>query len=342
LKKTIIRIIIFTILLYSLSGITYKDTDFEAIVEQNTMKSKDENEKSGNTIEIHSPQKLLNSNSLVYNFSDGFNVKSIIDDFQMDINFDSCGINNLFSIKEIGLKMNESTTLIKSYTDWIGPYIVRFDGESDSSISEHFTGGWHGFGDGESVDITARTTNYEIYADGKQVIGSTSGKADEIVISVTNEIMGYNTAEFVLEETVTYKIYDSTISVEVEIKALNDISILRYFGLQTQNSNFEKITYIYNDGSSISGSCNESNSSGPKSDTLRVNQFILSSENHPFTLRAWILNESLASFEYVSDDQPYAFTQDYGKSYFHLINGTPVQMKVDEKVFWKGGYSFGY
>jgi hypothetical protein len=146
----------------------------------------------------------------------------------------------------------------------------------------------------------------------------------------------------VIEETVTYTIYENQVDIKVQIVAIHDLEILRYYGLQTQNNMFDnEIKYLYEDGRSITKSLGMASDSGVKNSENKVISFELSGITHQFLLKAWINSDGLlSSFNYIAADKAEAFTTYYGKSYFNLINGNTLVLKAGENLVWSGGYSF--
>jgi hypothetical protein len=61
---------------------------------------------------------------------------------------------------------NNSHILLKSSSDWVGPYIVKSN-FSSSSKNIFFTGGWHSVFKNNIEAPTAKTLSYTITADGK-------------------------------------------------------------------------------------------------------------------------------------------------------------------------------
>lgn len=205
-----------------------------------------------------------------------------------------------------------------------------------------FTGGWHGYNGELKGSPTARTDSVEVYADDSLITHYANMKYNTLKIYVTNSLQGYNTTKpngtgrYILKECVVYTINKASINVAVEITALEDIVIRKYYGLQTQNTAWtDSIEYI-----DVNGRCigrfmgmEESKVNG------YPQKIILKGKNNILT--AWLdTNNGLGKREYVSDSRPQAFTLKYGKSYFSLVNGMYVKLKCGEKLNWAGGYIF--
>lgn len=214
-------------------------------------------------------------------------------------------------------------------TDWIGPYTVRKAAINKSSEAR-FTGGWHGNQADGTGDPTARMIDYHIQQ-----------KPSNVKLIVKNNIQGYNTTinkEEILQEIVTYDIKANKIEISVEIEALEDLIMEKYYGLQTQNTIYNG-ELIYN---GIGEKLNpyETSQSLPYSSSMKSSLSLRSKEDDHMLQVILDNSYGLGKAEYVSKDKPYAFTLEYGKSYFNLVNGIELNMKKGEKVSWKGTYVF--
>ncbi|PKM58535.1 MAG: hypothetical protein CVU98_00320 [Firmicutes bacterium HGW-Firmicutes-3] len=292
--------------------------------------------------ELFVEESKIKRSKLNYSYKDDLNVEADLSNFTLSLSFGQCGINDIFSIKKIELVGVENQIAIESCTDWVGPYTVKYIGTEKNTNKEIFTGGWHGSNGDVTGNATAFTKMIAIYADGKEIKKKTNGEADIISIVLKNEIKGFNINDYVIEETVTYTIYENQVDIKVQIVAIHDLEILRYYGLQTQNNMFDnEIKYLYEDGRSITKSLGMASDSGVKNSENKVISFELSGITHQFLLKAWINSDGLlSSFNYIAADKAEAFTTYYGKSYFNLINGNTLVLKAGENLVWSGGYSF--
>lgn len=261
---------------------------------------------------------------------------SVFDEYEIGLTFSHGGANDLFSIRDITMRDTDHTASMIAVTDWIGPYKVRA-AYGDTESEPIFTGGWHSYADGS---ISASTTEFRIYADDTELVSPNSGQAKKIIIEVTNLIKAYNSDTYVIEEKVTYLIFLNQIYVTVTSTALDDIIIEQYYGLQTHNLAWNKyIEYNYNDSTSTTRELNSASDSILKTESKTIKSFVLSSTKNDFLLKAWIAgNTDLTRFKYLADGLPYAFTTDYGKSYFNLVNGIPLHLETGEFMEWTGGY----
>ncbi|MDF2989353.1 MAG: hypothetical protein K0R50_4863, partial [Eubacterium sp.] len=214
----------------------------------------------------------------------------------MWIDFKSGGVNSIFGISKISIGgastnsleevlKNKEDVLMKSETDWIGPYIVKSNTNGNSNQAA-FTGGWHGFnGDGTGTP-TAKTISFLVFADDIKVEENKIIICNKVRITVVNLVQAYNTKSIdgkgrpVLKETIDYTISGNKIDVETRIEALESITIERYYGLQTQN-NLWRDTITYGDGDTVNGYINSSG--------IDISQFTLKANGNALT--AWIDNK---------------------------------------------------
>jgi len=279
-----------------------------------------------------------------YTYSaDAVEIQSGHDDFQLSVCFRKNGVNQLMAIDQIRLAGPRGVSETRACTDWVGPYMVK-----DATVKQakepgtRFTGGWHGSnGDGTGTP-TAETVRYTLTADGSVLREAQSGAAEKITLTVTNRIKSYDTAEFVLEERVAYTLRANKIDVHVRIIALKDAAISRYYGLQTQNGEWNReIRYIYKTGDPVVAPLTDASFSDACAELSDLIGFELSSTKHPYTLYAWMNHDNpLTTFEFVSPTNACAFTAGYGKSYFNLVNGKVLHLKKGQSVEWSGGYVF--
>lgn len=270
------------------------------------------------------------------------------DQQNMQIGLYPCGVNQLFGIAEVSYFSNQddhhqgkASLQFFSCTDWIGPYFVCSSVNRNSGLTQRFTGGWHGSnGDGTGVP-TASTKSMFIRTDDKLQNGKFEMESRQIDLEVTNLIQGYDHAvagRDLLLETVHYRITpDRKIDLDVTIKALDDVEIQRYYGLQSQNFPiFDSVGYASNERVINTAMVNTNSSCSSNSG---LNTIMLTDAGSGHRLRLVLnTNEGLGTADYVAPGVPRAFSASYRKSYFNLINGKELVLKKGEKVFWKGAY----
>lgn len=280
-------------------------------------------------------QFVLDSNSV--------SISSLRPTSPWGIQFQKNSVNKLFAIHQFSFEVGEEKFNTVANTDFVGPYIVR-NTDEDSTTNPKFTGGWHG-SNGDATGVpTARNISWRVWdRKANPLSEDTLVKfSKKLWIEVVNHIQAYNSTAEVIKETVHYGVHPLGIDVFIEIEALATIEIERYYGIQSKNAiYFEELTYHFEDGSSKK---EKSKSSSQSNDTLnenRVTHLSLSNEKQPFKMVVWINPfTKLYQGENLTTDKPWAFTFNYGKSYFNLINGKHLQLKKGEVINLSGGYYF--
>ncbi|NMA85634.1 MAG: hypothetical protein GX962_17435 [Epulopiscium sp.] len=271
------------------------------------------------------------------------------------IDFKKGGVNSLMGMGSFYLSSNlypstvpnfhrVSKVFLHTASDWVGPYIVR-QGYEESGDKPRFTGGWHGSNGDETGSPTGRTSKVEVYIDGKIIMKDKVFSADEVQVHVTNYIQGYNTTllkKEILKENVVYRIIHNNIDVSVELEALEDLVIERYYGLQALHGPWRgEIGYFADLNTLQRFSTSINSNSGLKKDGPNIQGMHFASTNGKHELITWLdRSYGLGAMDYVSLDQPCAFSLAYGKSYFNLIHGIEKKMETGEKLYWRGKYTF--
>lgn len=275
----------------------------------------------------------------------------------MRILFKPCGcsslpqINNIYKLtnynKLPSLDFSSHGVLFQEgTTDWIGPYIIRTaNNDGDMPDSWNFTGGWHGFNGDQTGSATARNISCKYYLDNIEINDNNVKCGSVLKIIVVNRIQSTDTKKEdgsgreVLEEQITYIFNGSELKVEAEIKALENIKITKYYGLQTNNQSYDGKLMYYNDviikkwadcsGVKIDG--------GIKSNSECCEYRI--KKNNDMLVGYIDTNFGLGKRKYVDDNKPTVWTADYNKSYMVLVDGN-LDIKMDEVLYWRGGYKF--
>ncbi len=266
----------------------------------------------------------------------------------MQISFYPCGVNQLFGIAKVSYYLTQADHLqgrtsseYNSGTDWIGPYYVCGASSVQSGLTQKFTGGWHGSnGDGTGTP-TALTSDLSINIDGEKSTGNLERSCEQVDLYVTNLIHGYDyslTNKNLLKETVHYSIKNTRqVEVQVKIEALEDLVIQRYYGLQSQNfSLFDSVKYMAGQRVINTGAVNVNSSC---KSNQGANTILLKDNENKHQLKLVLnIEEGLGSMGKLGAGTPKAFSANYRKSYFNLVNGQDLTMKKGEEVFWKGSY----
>ena len=297
----------------------------------------------------NAPHKQAEEFAVVY--SEGhLSCEFQLPDKQLKVAFFPCGVNQIFAL---GKFVYDTSSVISeekpnalefpSVTDWVGPYHVSLLENATSDLPKQFTGGWHGSNGDGTGEPTAMTKCVAVTVDGELQSSDFSGMSGQVSLNVVNLIQGYDnpgTGNYLLQESVNYQVLSNcSIKVRVTITALNDVVIHRYYGMQSQNfAVFDSVSYA-SPTEIMNTEPVRTNNSCVKNDA--VNRIILSGEQGKYELEL-ILNteKGLGTFDYLADDLPRAFSADYGKSYFNLVNGKNLILNKGELVFWEGTYVF--
>lgn len=262
------------------------------------------------------------------------------------------GINGLSSI--ISIVTDDNTSLyprakslyISPYTvftaagDMVSaPYKVRAINNGDSNTGR-FTGGWHGSNIDGTGTPTATRVSWSLYIDGINLTtDKTTREGLSAVYTSVHRICGYNTTatlRYILEETITYTIQNGFVKVENSIKALEDIEIITYYGLQTiATSTGWEGTIVYKPCDFKERTFTKDLDAG-ESFTEIANRMI--QRGTAYELETQIdRNYGLGNREYVLDIFPSIFSVFlYRKSYFNLVNGISLIMTANDTKWWRG------
>ena len=153
---------------------------------------------------------------------------------------------------------------------------------------------------------------------------------NEMTVQRVNHIDAYNSdAVAAVEVTVTYVISpDGCINVHVQLTALSDSVIERYYGLQSRTFKSTKTIRM----SSVE---HKARSYFESADATTWEMDVFD--------RYWVAVNleptGLGDFSYCVD-KPHAFNLSYGKTYFNLINNAECPVSKGSSVEWSGSYVF--
>ncbi len=264
--------------------------------------------------------------------------------------FAPCGPNNIFSLSGLYLSKYQEPDLSKTYStmvsscsDWIGPYSF-VNKDYAPSRDQNFTGGWHsGIINGKTVR-TGYSKYVNLYINSKIVKYGFKGYCESAVVKVANYLKAHNTVNInkdSLYEHVEYTITPCRIGVNVEFTALDNINILRYYGLQSLDY-YWKGKVVYGNSQSEAASSSVSSNSGKKSLYPDVSTItVFTKDQGEFMEMGIDRSAGIGDMRYVGEDQPCAFTESYKKSYFSLVFGKEFLMSKNDKASWSGYYRFG-
>lgn len=279
----------------------------------------------------------------------------------MRILFKPCGqsllpqINNIYKFsnntKLPSLDFSNLGTLFQeATTDWVGPYIVRSSNPNgDKPDSWEFTGGWHGFDGDQTGSATARNLNFKCYIDNVEITDNNVKFGYSVKIIVVNRIQSTDTKKSVgggrevLEETITYIVTPNEIKIEAQIRALENIKITKYYGIQTNLNSYAdrekgELFYTNDDTCKKFKLCGYRSINAGNKTQSNCPEYIIKNENDKII--SYIdVTYMLGRRNFVDNEKPVAWTADYNKSYMVLIDGN-CDLEQDEILLWKGGYKF--
>ncbi|EMF0394216.1 hypothetical protein IGJ18_000220 [Enterococcus sp. AZ078] len=242
--------------------------------------------------------------------------------------------------------------LNKVYTDYVSPYhdlraISAIDG--DDPNYDGYTGGWHTYD--ELVDTpTAASESLEVYADGKKIVGDSTFSTKELKIVTTNLVQAVNTKKRngtgrpVLREKVIYTIIAGKIGVEVDVTALEDVTLKDYAFLQVATNDYNNSILalgdplypyeIRNFTKDIWGSSRKHS---------KTNELILSDGSNQLSLTI-DPTVGIGNYQYNPTDSVW-FYRSYGKLYFNPIateDLAPLRLVKGQGFIAKGSYQFSH
>ena len=261
-----------------------------------------------------------------------------------------CGGNSLIQLERLTYVPNLSDTICDtnrngptyySSTDWIGPYwmVATQNGNGNSG----FTGGWHAYNGDFTGSPTARTQQIKVYADDKLLDSRARNIQSQYVkVVVDNYIQAGNTKETdgsgreVLKESVCYLFHQDTIHVSVTSKALEDINIENYYGLQAcfggmvrmfcADSVYTCYTNGYH-GTMARVHAAECTMDDGHQVLCLLDQFGLGTQDQ-FNICT------------IDTNRQFCFTSPYGKTYFRLVGEVGMPLHKGEVCYWQGAYIF--
>lgn len=237
-----------------------------------------------------------------------------------------------------------STNLYTSLgvSDWFGPHVVNAASNADGDRQwGEFTGGSHSYLNNESSgsSATGRTDSIRLMVDGKEY-GSFSGYAERIDIYWDNYIQAANTKkkdgsgrEVLIEHY--HMSFDGRLwNVECDIEFLENVVWSLYYGMQCVYADWNQ-SIRYGEGEWIPLTGNT------QADDKTCDTMVLKRGNH--YLEMHLDNDyGLGDRDFIGGTRPGAFTQDYGKAYFQLVNGVQKRMEAGTTVSYRGYYRFYY
>lgn len=266
-------------------------------------------------------------------------------DFNLEIGFDYNGPNRLYGLDYFDYDLYEYPEiehLLEVTSDFIGPYMVA-GMDVDAEVKAEFTGGWHlidGFTTGRTKEVLLQAEFEGVLMDLDFEKPIKETKFDRLIIRVTNEIDGYDNLEPAILEEIVYEIGPGKVDVSLTGKAIRDIEIERYYGLQSQNRTWwGEITYISESGERQMVSPEVDSEGFTKGNDL-TDKILLHHKDYEIELEYGIIRQGLGNLTYLENAYSTAFTRAYGKSYFYLVGGKLLSLKEGQTFNWAGYYKF--
>jgi hypothetical protein len=273
----------------------------------------------------------------------------------MIIDFDSLGINQITHIKRFYLQDNpsgklntifdETGLLTEVTTDWVSPYGIL--AVNNPVSSETFTvGGNHGT-DSAGGFATARHIETLVYADGKLMTDGEIRGANKVVIRAIHHIAASNVIDLTtgakrdcVKEIVTYTVTPRHIRISVELEALEQVRITRYFGFQASKNIWGKELYFMEDTIQQIYDI-ETDTSARDSGTFpdsQADRFVLKKDGH--VLMGYAEHRFGIKTDYIANGQPMIYLTEgtSGKVYKHLVKSREILLSPGQSVYIVGGY----
>jgi hypothetical protein len=242
---------------------------------------------------------------------------------------------------------SQEKSLFINGSDFFSPYIVQAvnNADGDQPDSLNFTGASHAYS-GNTDGTTSATGRSEVTAILVNGVKQDeySGYCNTLDIYWTNHIQATNTKKEdgsgreVLKEEYHLHFDGEDFTIENDITALEELEIVRYYGLQIGHgvSGYDySISYIGSHDNVVSAKGNS------KSTDTYCQEIYIKRKDVPVECRFGLYPVGLGTF--YRNHWYSAFDTDYGKSYFFMINSDEkCPMVQNQQVNFKGYYKFKY
>ncbi len=245
--------------------------------------------------------------------------------------------------KSVSSDHNGGTIFITTPSDWFAPFTMAAKNniDGDAPDSGHFTGGNHEYTNtGAGGTVTARTAELCLFADGRKLT-SGEGYAENLEIRWVNFVQAYNTKKSdgtgreVLKEIHRMFFDGVRFTCEIELVPFEDVTVLRWYGLQCPTSHIWRGQAHYVGGTNRAYfDVATATSSGDKTATA----LILENEGN-------VLEMGIDPTVDIGDRRYYSgtegiFTRTYNKAYMNIISG--AELEAGAVYTLKGYYRFHY
>lgn len=251
------------------------------------------------------------------------------------INLKKKGGNNLFDFYSFALIENDNkivsqstdgaVSFLTTTSDWFAPFIVGAVNNADGDEqSETFTGGNHQYNNqGSGSTPTARGVFLKFLADNREVTGGADG-CSKFEMIWTNLVQGYNTKKAdgsgreILQENHRLIFDGQKFEAFVDLIPLEDISMVRWYGIQWTWTPWSNTRYIGATNRSLYDASSADSSSGDK----KTADIIAYGTSHEIRI-SLDSNYDLGDRKYYSGTDG-IFTRSYNKGYYYIINDTTL------------------
>lgn len=289
-------------------------------------------------------------------------VKEKIDDTSNIIyEFGTLSPNDFFEIKNIRTQSNVSNIedysgneLLRSSTDWVSPYGMIAD--TNTVTDSRFTvGGGHGTSGGAGFPTGSYIGISNLKVDGKSVTnGNHIGK--ELTFTIEHYISASNVINLetgekrnTAKENRKYKINKSGIHVEVELEALEPITMTHYAGLQTiQRDSFDYFYYRGDKPEKLYTVTGLSNWELPTLEDAKLLDRVVMYNPNIVMIMKTDRDYGIGTGEYIPESteniqqRPMHATPNVGKIYMHNLgrSSNSYKMATGDSIAYRGQWSF--
>lgn len=261
-------------------------------------------------------------------------------DHSYRITLERLGVNKLPNIRTVEHRKKNGSAfgkwMLVSRTDsgWLPPMIVKaLDNNDNGSLM--FTGGTIGSAGAAGGRPTAKNTKFQIVVDGVEKTEPEKGKAEDVTVYVTNEIVGFNTKEsgrLVMRQEFVIEFRDGGVYVNAENTALDDVGVVVDHALQPVSTGFKGWRTLIGSEITTEKYVDADFNTGPKSQNPDVWAASFADEPHGGMMLWMDRGYEDGDARYVDDRQQLIKGSKYSKWYLGVV--------LADKVTRPNGFEF--